>query len=54
MSRLRLPNGDDHPEAAGKRLSDARVLLPAGRADGAAYLAGYVVECSLKSVLLHE
>jgi len=54
MSRLRLPNGDDHPEAAGKHLSDARVLLPAGRADGAAYLAGYVVECSLKSVLLHE
>lgn len=52
MSRLRLPNGDDHPEAARKHLDDASVLLPAGRADGAAYLAGYVVECSLKSLIL--
>lgn len=52
MSGLRLANGDDHPEAAGKHLSDAHVLLPAGRADGAGYLAGYVVECSLKSLIL--
>jgi hypothetical protein len=51
MSRLRT-NGDDHPEAAGKHLEDAAVLLPAGRADGAAYLAGYVVECALKSLIL--
>jgi len=52
MSRLRLPNGDDHPDAAGKHLDDASVLLPAGRSDGAAYLAGYVVECALKSIIL--
>ncbi|MBI2528539.1 MAG: HEPN domain-containing protein [Candidatus Rokubacteria bacterium] len=52
MSRLRLPSGDDHPEAARKHLEDASVLLPAGRADGAAYLAGYVVECALKSLIL--
>jgi hypothetical protein len=54
VSKLRLGNGDDHPEAAGKHLSDARVLLPAGRVDGAAYLAGYVIECALKSLWLHE
>lgn len=52
MSRLRLPKGDDHPDAAGKHLDDASVLLSAGRADGAAYLAGYVVECALKSLIL--
>ena len=52
MSHLRLANGDDHPAAAGKHLSDAGVLLPAGRADGAAYLAGYVVECTIKSLIL--
>lgn len=54
MSRLRLANGDDHPEAAGKHLGDARVLLGASRNDGAAYLAGYVAECALKALLLHE
>jgi hypothetical protein len=54
MSRLRLPNGDDHPEAAGKFLNDARALLGANRHDGTAYLAGYVAECSLKALLLHE
>lgn len=54
MSRLQLPNGDDHPEAAGKFLDDARVLLGTSRHDGAAYLAGYVAECSLKSLLLYE
>lgn len=54
MSRLRLANGDDHPEAAGKHLGDAHALLGASRNDGAAYLAGYVAECSLKALLLHE
>ncbi len=54
MSRLRLANGDDHPEAAGKHLGDGGALLGAGRYDGAAYLAGYVAECSLKALLLHE
>jgi hypothetical protein len=52
VSQLRLPNGDDHPEAAAKHLGDATSLLNSGRADGAAYLAGYVVECSLKSLIL--
>jgi len=52
MSQLRQRNGDDHPEAARKHLEDARVLLARGRADGAAYLSGYVVECALKSVIL--
>src|SRR4051812_31003088 len=54
MSRLGTPQGDDHPDAAGKHLQDAKVLLIAGRADGAAYLSGYVVECSLKSLWLFE
>ncbi len=52
MSKLALPNGDDHPEAAKKHLSDAEALAKAGRPDGTAYLSGYVVECSLKSVVL--
>jgi len=51
MSKLAY-KGDDHPEAAKKHLSDAGVLEKAGRPDGTAYLAGYIVECSLKSVVL--
>lgn len=54
MSRLRLPNGDDHPEAAHKHLLDAGALLAQQRPDGAAYLSGYVVECALKSLLVLE
>lgn len=54
MSKLLQPNGDDHPEAAQKHLDDASVLFGGNRADGVAYLAGYVVECSLKSLLLRE
>jgi hypothetical protein len=54
MSRLRTINGDDHPEAAHKHLLDAQILLGQQRADGAAYLSGYVVECALKSLWLHE
>jgi HEPN domain-containing protein len=54
MSRLRLPYGDDHPEAAHKHLLDAGVLLAQQRPDGAAYLSGYVVECALKSLLVLE
>jgi len=44
--------GDDHPDAAAKNLDDALALLAAGRFDGAGYLAGYVVECSLKTVIV--
>ncbi len=50
MSKLRTSNGDDHPEAALKHLLDAQTLLRQQRADGAAYLSGYVVECALKSL----
>lgn len=54
MSKLVQPDGDDHPEAAGKHLGDADVLLAASRFDGAGYHAGYVVECVLKTILLAE
>lgn len=54
MSKLLQANSDDHPEAARKHLDDASVLGRAGRPDGSAYLAGYVVECSLKALLQHE
>lgn len=51
MSRLlQTSTGDDHPEAAHKHLLDAQTLLDHQRADGAAYLSGYVVECALKSL----
>ena len=53
MSKLRVRD-DDHPEAAGKHLHDASVLLDVFRYDSAAYLSGYVVECALKAVLLHD
>ena len=54
MSRLRLPNGDDHPEAARKHLLDANTLLASQRADGAAYLSGYVAECALKTLFVYQ
>lgn len=54
MSKLLQPNGDDHSEAAAKHLTDSAELLKSGRHDGAAYLAGYVVECVLKTLLLAE
>lgn len=53
MSRLAVGK-DDHPEAAQKHLHDASALVEAARYDGAAYHAGYVVECCLKAVLLHD
>jgi hypothetical protein len=45
-------DGDDHPDAAGKNLDDAMALIAAQRFDGAGYLAGYVVECSLKTLII--
>jgi len=54
MSKLRQDNGDDHPEAAKKHLEDSKVLMTAKRYDGAAYLAGYVVECSFKTMIQIE
>lgn len=37
---------------AEERLADAETLLAAGRWSGAYYLAGYAVECALKSCIL--
>lgn len=53
MSKLRVAD-DDHGDAAGKHLADAQALVDAARFDGAGYLSGYVVECALKAVILHE
>ena len=50
MSRLQS-NGDNFPEAAEKHLEDASVLIAGARYDGTAYLAGYVVECALKTLI---
>ena len=54
MSNLKKSNGDDYPAAALKHLQDAEVLLKGRRFDGAAYLAGYVVECALKTLIQVE
>jgi len=53
MSRLAFGD-DDHPAATLKHLDDATALHAAKRYDGTAYLSGYVVECTLKTVLLHD
>ncbi len=53
MSKLKVGN-DDHAEAAGKHRVDAEVLIDAQRHDGAGYLSGYVLECALKAVILHD
>lgn len=47
-------NSDDHAAAAPKHGADARLLLQSHRYDGAAYLAGYVVECVIKAIVLHN
>lgn len=55
MSSLRQPlTGQDYPEAAVKHCDDARHLLSGSHADGAAYLAGYAVECALKTLIQVE
>lgn len=54
MSTLQAQNQDDYPDAATKHLGDARALVAALRHDGACYLLGYVVECSLKAVFVHD
>ena len=40
--------------AAAARLADARLLLVGGRPHGAIYLAGYAIECGLKSLLIER
>ena len=54
MSNLCLSTGDDYPDAAQKHVDDAVTLLNAQRFDNAAYLAGYVIECVLKTVIQIE
>ncbi len=54
VSRLRQGNGDDYPEAAGRHVDDSKALLARRRFAGAAYLAGYVVECTLKTLIQLE
>ena len=41
---------DDYPGAASKHVLDCEALLASGRFDGAGYLAGYAVECTIKTV----
>lgn len=49
-----LHNGiSEQAKASRHRLGDARVLLNASRWRGAMYLAGYAVECLLKTKLMH-
>ena len=40
---------DDFPGAASKHTLDSEVLLAAHSFDGAGYLAGYAVECTIKA-----
>jgi hypothetical protein len=52
VSNLAHTNKDDYPAAARKHLLDAGALVAAGRFDGAGYLAGYAVECSLRTIVM--
>ena len=45
---------DDFPGAASKHLFDSEALLAASRFDGAGYLAGYAVECTIKTIAYVE
>jgi hypothetical protein len=45
---------DDYPGAASKHVLDSEALLAASRFDGAGYLAGYAVECTMKTVVQVE
>jgi len=42
---------EDYPNAAKRHLEDSKTLLDAKRWDNSAYLAGYVIECSLKAII---
>ena len=44
-------NRRDLQELTRVRLDEARILLDAGRYDGAYYLSGYAVECALKACI---
>ena len=45
---------DNYPEAAWKHVTDSGALLNVKRYDGAGYLAGYAVECTLKTLIQVE
>ena len=45
---------DNYPEAARKHVLDSEALLTVMRYDGAGYLAGYGVECTLKTLIWVE
>jgi hypothetical protein len=45
---------DNYPEAAWKHVTDSEALLIVRRYDGAGYLAGYAVECTLKTLIQVE
>lgn len=47
-------NRSDFQKLASLRLADAKALLDAGCYSGAYYLAGYAVECALKSCIAKE
>lgn len=57
---LRRENGesrivaDNYPEAVRKHVVDSEALLQVNRYDGAGYLAGYAVECTLKTLIWVE
>jgi HEPN domain-containing protein len=44
-------NRTDFQEIAELRLKESKALLATGFAEGAYYLAGYAVECALKSCI---
>src|SRR5215472_7232246 len=48
---MRSLNRNDLQVLARTTLAEAKILLEAGRADGAYYLAGYAVECALKACI---
>jgi HEPN domain-containing protein len=45
---------EHYPNAAYRHLTDSKHLLDASSWDGSAYLAGYVIECSLKALISHS
>ena len=52
MAMPKTPDARDYYRAAYQRIDDAQSLLDNDRTTAAVYLAGYAVECILKSLLL--
>jgi hypothetical protein len=52
MARNAFQGVSEHAKAARHRLVDARVLLDGARWRGSMYMAGYAVECLLKTKLM--